>query len=218
MDRPLSCPLSYSDAAARQHGSNDFTLWANKHTERDVALRTVGAIISAKTNVPQTLLAADGAALDVGSDIRILSGYCGVLGLKSGQVLVAFGGMFGASVGQGPGELPLSVWRGSNPALRPSAPSWALPMGRSAEVLERMACVLFGVRGGNQDYLPGAGPVPRRGVTLPEKLRFEYYLNVKGSPACHRAILETAEALRKAGHECVEIESPDSAQALRLFT
>jgi len=84
-----------------------------------------------------------------------------------------------------------------------------------------MARVLFGVRGGNQDYqdyLPGAGPVPRRGVTLPEKLRFEYYLNVKGSPAYHRAILETAEALRKAGHEWVEIEPPDSAQALQLFT
>ncbi|SRR6266849_8670040 len=58
---------------------------------------------------------------------------------------------------------------------------------------------------------------------------------VKGSPACHRAVLETVEALRKAGHECIEIESPDcaytltftvgqyrvlvlAAQALRLFT
>jgi len=33
----------------------------------------------------------------------------------------------------------------------------------------------------------------------------------KGSPACHRAVLETVEALRKAGHECVQIDPPDSA-------
>ena len=37
---------------------------------------------------------------------------------------------------------------------------------------------------------------------------------VKGSPACHRAVLETVEALRKAGHECVEIETPDGADSL----
>jgi Asp-tRNA(Asn)/Glu-tRNA(Gln) amidotransferase A subunit family amidase len=34
---------------------------------------------------------------------------------------------------------------------------------------------------------------------------------VKGSPVCHRAVLETVEALRNAGHECVEIDSPDCA-------
>jgi hypothetical protein len=38
-----------------------------------------------------------------------------------------------------------------------------------------MARVLFGVRGGSQDYFPA--PVPYRDVTLPEKLRFGYYLN-----------------------------------------
>ena len=40
----------------------------------------------------------------------------------------------------------------------------------------------------------------------------------KGSPACHRAVLETVEALRKAGHECVEINAPDSAYADRSFS
>ncbi len=105
-------------------------------------------------------------------------------------------------------------------------------MGRSVADLERMARVLFGERGGSQDYFPA--PIPYRDVTLPEKLRFGYYLNgascatldcaglmcictqntdglVKGSPACHRAVLETVEALRKAGHECVQIDPPDGA-------
>lgn len=39
---------------------------------------------------------------------------------------------------------------------------------------------------------------------------------VKGSPACHRAVLESVEALRKAGHECVEIGAPDGAYTLTI--
>lgn len=43
---------------------------------------------------------------------------------------------------------------------------------------------------------------------------------IKASPACKRAVLETVEALRKAGHECVEFEIPDcsySAQMLKCL-
>ena len=49
------------------------------------------------------------------------------------------------------------------------------PMGRSVADIERMARVLFGERGGRQDYFPA--PVPYRDVTLPKKLRIGYYLN-----------------------------------------
>jgi len=52
----------------------------------------------------------------------------------------------------------------------------------------------------------------------PLECRVDIYVEtdgvVKGSPACHRAVLETVEALRKAGHECVEIESPDCEKPL----
>lgn len=48
-------------------------------------------------------------------------------------------------------------------------------MGRSVADLERMARALFGERGDSQDYFPA--PIPYRDVTLPEKLRFGYYLN-----------------------------------------
>jgi hypothetical protein len=34
---------------------------------------------------------------------------------------------------------------------------------------------------------------------------------VKCSPTCHRDVLETVEALRKAGHECIEIKVSDCA-------
>jgi len=108
---------------------------------------------------------------------------------------------------------------GPNPGFQAVHPV-AGPMGRSVADLELAARVLFGERsGGRQDYFPA--PVPYQDVTLPKTLRFGYYLNdglVKGSPACHRAVLESVEALRKAGHVCVEIEPPDSTEALRLFT
>ncbi len=48
-------------------------------------------------------------------------------------------------------------------------------MARSVADLERVARVLFGERGNEQDYFPA--PIPYRDVTLPEKLRFGYYLN-----------------------------------------
>jgi len=218
-----------------------YTQWANKPAERDAVLvetlRAAGAIIIAKTNVPQTLLAfecsnplwgrtcnpwsvehtsggssggegallaADGAALgigtDVGGSIRIPSGYCGLYGLKPGY-----------------GRVPFAGCVDPNPGFEAIHPV-AGPMGRSVADLERAARVLFGARGSGDDYFPA--PVPYRDVALPEKLRFGYYLNdgvVKGSPASHRAVLQTVEALRKAGHECVEIDSPDCTRALQLF-
>ncbi|KAI0277645.1 hypothetical protein BC826DRAFT_726156 [Russula brevipes] len=159
-------------------------------------------VISAKTNVPQTPLAVNGAALgvssDVGGSICTPSGYCGVVGPKPGCASL------------------LGAWLARTPASRPSDPSRALWVARSRTSSTRPA--FCSVRGSSWDYFPA--PVPYRDVTLPETLRFGYYLNdgaVEGSLACHRAVLETAEVLRKTGHECFEIE-PDSTQALRLFT
>ncbi|KAI0258706.1 amidase signature domain-containing protein [Gloeopeniophorella convolvens] len=219
-----------------------YTQWANKPAESDsiiiTTLRAAGAIPIAKTNIPQTLLAfessnplwgrtlnpwsaahtaggssggegallaTDGAALGVGSDvggsIRIPSGYCGLYALKPGQARVSYEGT-----------------SGPNPGFE-AVRAVAGPMGRSVADVECLARVLIGERGSGLGYFPA--PVPYRDVTLPEKLRFGYYLNdnvVKGSPACHRAVLETVEALRKAGHDCVEVESPDSARAAQLFS
>jgi len=218
-----------------------YTQWTNKPAKQDAplvaALRAAGAIVIAKTNVPQTLLAfescnplwgrtlnpwsaahtaggssggegallgADGAVLGVGTaiggSIRIPSGYCGIYGLKPGHGRISYGGMADPN----PGFEAIHAVAG--------------PMARSVADLERMARVLFGAREGGHAYFPA--PNPYRDVKLPEKLRFGYYLNdaaVKGSPASHRAVLETVQALRAAGHECFEIGSPDSIEALLLF-
>jgi len=63
-------------------------------------------------------------------------------------------------------------------------------------------------------------PVPFRDIQLPTKLKFGYYTSdnyIKASPACRRAVLETVEALRAAGHECIEFQLPDPHIPYHLF-
>ena len=125
------------------------------------------------------MLASDGAALGVGSDvggsIRIPAGYCGIYGLKPGQGRVPYDGSVGASaLVYTRSSSCFSFWPGPNPGFE-AVRAVAGPMGRSVVDLERMARVLFGARDGGHAYFPA--PVPYRDVTLPEKLRFGYYLN-----------------------------------------
>ncbi|KAF8270691.1 amidase signature domain-containing protein [Lactarius quietus] len=212
-----------------------YTRWGNKPAEQDAAavatLRAAGAIIIAKTNVPQTLLAfessnplwgrtlspwsaahspggssggegvllaVDGAALGVGSDvggsIRIPSGYCGIYGLKPGHGRVSYDG----SKGPNPGFEAVNAVAG--------------PMGRSVADLERMSRVLFGKGGNGQDIFPA--PVPYRDVTLPEKLRFGYYLN--GSSVPSKAL--TVRSLEGASLRVTKLSGHVATEALRLFT
>jgi hypothetical protein len=98
------------------------------------------------------------------------------------------------------------------PAIDPgfkSVPVVYGPMGRGVEDLEAAARAVIGRRGSDKFYFPA--PIPYRDVQLPKKLKFGYYLMdglVKASPACKRAVLETVEALRREGHECVEFDVP----------
>jgi hypothetical protein len=93
----------------------------------------------------------------------------------------------------------------------------------SVKDLELIARITFG----NQSPSYSVAPIPFRDVQLPQKLRFGYYTSgckfhihlistdhsstdnyIKASPSCQRAVLETVEALRRAGHECIEFEVP----------
>lgn len=49
------------------------------------------------------------------------------------------------------------------------------------------------------------------GILGLSSIEFCVYLDnyIKASPACKRAVLESVEALRRAGHECVEFELPE---------
>ncbi|KAJ6606604.1 amidase [Mycena vulgaris] len=205
-------------------------------TDADVValLKAAGAIPIVKTNVPQTmfsfeccnpvfgrttnpynggytsggssggeaaLLAMDGSALGVGSDVggslRIPAAFCGIYSFKPSPLRVSYVGA-GVTV---PGfEGILTV---------------AGPMGRSVEDLDIFCRVTFGV----QVRSPDIAPILYRQPKLPEKLRFGYYTDyyIKASPANQRAVLETVAALRKQGHECIEIEVPDPIESFDIF-
>ena len=104
---------------------------------------------------------------------------------------------------------PVSVsLLGIDPGFK-NVPAVYGPMGRSVEDIEAAARAVVGRRGSDKFYFPA--PIPYRDVELPNKLKFGYYLMdglVKASPVCKRAVLQTVEALRREGHECIEFAVP----------
>ncbi|KAJ8588246.1 amidase signature enzyme [Rhizopogon salebrosus TDB-379] len=148
------------------------------------------------------LLAMDGSALGVGSDIggslRIPVSYCGIYSLKPSADRVS-------SLGA----------KGCNPGFEAIRVAYG-PMGRSVQDCELFCKTIFGP----QDPSHGNIPLPYRPVELPSKLRFGYYLSdgmVETSPACQRAVLETVAALEKQGHECIEFAPTLTIAAMEVF-
>ncbi|KAJ7347086.1 amidase [Mycena albidolilacea] len=216
-----------------------FTACAHKPAQTTAdfvrAMVDAGAVPFVKTNVPQTMysyecnnpiwgrttnpydaaytsggssggeacmLALDASVIGLGSDIagslRIPASYCGVYSLKPG------------------------VGRVSDYGAKESFPGFdgiksvCGPMARCIDDLELACRVSFGASGAYNDH----PPLPFRDVTLPKKLRFGYYTSdgiMKGSPACIRAVNETIEALKLAGHECIEVEQSLSVEIAKIF-
>ncbi|KII87208.1 hypothetical protein PLICRDRAFT_113002 [Plicaturopsis crispa FD-325 SS-3] len=234
-------PVSFKDQfnLAGFDSTIGFTQWANKPSLRDCTLaekfRAAGAIIIVKTNVPQTmlafecsnplwgrtlnphndaytcggssggeaaLLAMDGSVIGIGSDVggslRIPTTYCGIYALKPTA-----------------GRMTSAGTASPNPGFDAIRSAMG-PMSRSVADLELASRFSFGT----QDPIHDTPPVPYRDVELPPKLRFGYYTSdgyIKASPACKRAVLETVEALRSQGHECIEFEPPRVEQAFEAF-
>ncbi|KAM5532354.1 hypothetical protein V8D89_013948 [Ganoderma adspersum] len=148
------------------------------------------------------LLALDGSALgwgsDIGGSLRIPASFCGLYSLKPGW-----------------GRISTSGAQDTYPGIEGVRSSLG-PIARSVDDIELAARLVFGVQGRERD----PAPLPYRDVRLPERLRVGYYLSdgyVKASPANQRAVLEAVEALRKAGHECVEFRFPQAAEAVELY-
>jgi len=144
----------------------------------------------------------DGSVIDLGSDVggslRIPAAYCGIYSLKPTVGRISHRGARSAT----PGLNVLTTVLG--------------PMARSIADLEIACKTMFGEQSNENDI----APVLYRDVVLPEKLRIGYYTSdcyIKASPACKRAVLETVEALRKQGHECIEFDLPDLTRAFNIF-
>ncbi|KIM69363.1 hypothetical protein SCLCIDRAFT_102685 [Scleroderma citrinum Foug A] len=234
-------PMSFKDQfdIAGYDTTIGFTTWSDKPSTENATLvnqcYAAGAIIIAKTNVPQTmlafecsnplwgrtlnpwngkytcggssggeaaLLAMDGSALGVGSDIggslRIPAAYCGIYSFKPSADRVSSHGA-----------------RGCRPGFEGFRPSYG-PMARSVEDCDLLCRAIFG----ELDRSHRVVPVPYRPVELPQKLKFGYYSNdmlVRTSPANVRAIQETVDALKNAGHECVEFSTTLPSDAMEVF-
>ncbi|KAJ7197250.1 amidase [Mycena pura] len=147
------------------------------------------------------LLAMDGSALGVGSDIggslRYPAVFCGIYSFKPSPLRVSYIGT----------SSPVKGFDGIIGV--------AGPMGRSIDDLEMFCQLTLGV----QARSFGLAPIPFREPNMPEKLRFGYYTDfyIKASPAVKRAVLETVAALRNQGHECIEIEIPTPMEAFDIF-
>ncbi|KAG8212908.1 amidase signature domain-containing protein [Butyriboletus roseoflavus] len=148
------------------------------------------------------LLAMDGSALGIGSDIggslRIPTSYCGIYSLKPSSDRVSNDGTMGCN----PGYEAIRISYG--------------PMGRSVRDCELFCRTVFG----DQDGAHQIVPVPFRPVELPSKLKFGYYFSdtmLQSSPANVRAVQETINALRSRGHECVEFLPSLSSEAMTTF-
>ncbi|KAH6916170.1 amidase [Coprinopsis sp. MPI-PUGE-AT-0042] len=216
-----------------------FSQWLHKPATKNADIINIlldtGAVLYVKTNVPQTmfafecnnpvfgrtlnpyndaytcggssggeaaLIAMDGSPLGIGSDIggslRMPAAYCGIYSLKPAHGRVPYFGARG----------PVQGFDGIK--------SVGGPMGRSVADLTLLSRIAFGGPSTPND-IP---PVPFRDVNLPFKLKFGFYTSdnfIKASPACKRAVLETVEALRKKGHECVELLDIDAATAGEIF-
>ncbi|KAG2354107.1 amidase signature domain-containing protein [Suillus spraguei] len=150
------------------------------------------------------LLAMDGSALGIGSDIggslRIPASYCGVYSLKPTAERVS-------SIG--------------TQAVRPGFEAIRSSHGPLTRLVA--TCITWLIR----DYFLGLVspkfPMPYHAVELPSKLRFGYYLS--GTMIWHVGIITCMQtsstgdslSLRKQGHECIEFTSPLNASAMEVF-
>ncbi|KIY62605.1 amidase signature enzyme, partial [Cylindrobasidium torrendii FP15055 ss-10] len=148
------------------------------------------------------ILAADGSALGIGSDIggslRMPAAYCGIYSLKptAGRVSTEGG------VNPSPGFEGIKTSFG--------------PMGRSVADLDVFCRAIFGL----EDKYRHAVPLPYRKFDVKSALKFGYYTSdgfIKASPANKRAVLQSVEALRRQGHECVEVVPPSGHEALEIY-
>ncbi|RKP06225.1 amidase signature domain-containing protein [Thamnocephalis sphaerospora] len=199
-------------------------------------LRSAGAIVFAKTNLPQAMGAVyatnhifgatstpHNPALSAGGS----SGGEGAL-IAAGGSILGVGNDIAGSVripAQFNGIYSLKPTDDRLPALGNHMPSDGVellrttcgPMARDVGALELFMRAIIDQEPWRID--PNCVPVPWKRVSAPKQMRIAYYVdldNVALAPVCRRAMTETLDALRAAGHELVEFRVPDIEEAVHI--
>ncbi|KAG1738410.1 amidase signature domain-containing protein [Suillus paluster] len=227
-------PASFKDQYEIQgHDATiGFTAWANKPSTKDAFLvaqfKAAGAIVIAKTNVPQTMFAFECSNPLWGRTTNPWNNQYTCGGSSGGEAALL--AMDGSTIGVGSdvgGSLRIPASYCGIYSLKPSADrvssivvksaaGYFLTISRSVQDCELFCRTIFG----QQDPSYTIVPLPYRPVELSAKLRFGYYLSddmTQTSPVCQRAVLETVSALRKQGHECLEFTSHLNTTAMEVF-
>eukprot|EP00756_Hemistasia_phaeocysticola_P009434 Hpha_TRINITY_DN14881_c0_g4::TRINITY_DN14881_c0_g4_i1::g.169508::m.169508 len=155
-----------------------------------------------------------GVGTDIGGSIRMPCHFCGLYGLKASF-----------------GRVPADGVRSGIPGQE-AVPGSAGPMTRYMEDCVEMSRVLLSHYQARDGLGQGAFNIDARCVPMPwnerlyeqtrtkQRLRIGYYTHdgfLAASPACTRAVNEAVEALRRAGHECVEWTPPDMTKLVPLY-
>lgn len=160
------------------------------------------------TGGESALLAAGGGRIGIGSDVagsvRVPAHFSGIYSLR-------------CSTGRWPKMGMVTSMPGQE-----GIPSVFSPMSRTLEDLSYFTKSLVGMQPWKFDH--SVHPIPWRGAVakeFAEKKKFKVgVLRTDGvvdpSPACARALDEVAEALKKEGHEVVDVDPPSPYEALQI--
>jgi Asp-tRNA(Asn)/Glu-tRNA(Gln) amidotransferase A subunit family amidase len=204
-----------------------------------------GAVVFVTTTIPQTMLAFDcasriwGATGNAHDPTRSPGGSSG----GEGALVAAYGSAAGITTDVGGSTRIPAAWNGIY-GLKPSlwrcpnyggmtpipgqeaVSSTPGPAARTLEdVMELFKCMVSQEAGtgctidGTINYVPWREDLYQRYRTKP-RLRIGVSLDdgwTTLAPACRRAVQETAEALRRAGHDVVEFTHPNAVPVMNLF-
>ncbi|QRW17247.1 amidase [Rhizoctonia solani] len=224
-----------------------FTHWADQHANQDAELvalaRSLGGVVIAKTNVPQTMLSFEcdnplwGKTTNPYNESNTAGGSSGgeAAVLRFGGSALGMGSDIGGSL-RIPTSYSVEAQSASSVSISFSpilkyiynvgcVPGFTGittvygPMARSVADVKYACEVFFG----QQATVPAATLPPvkyRTDLDLSKPLKIGYFKTdrfVRASPACQRAVLESVEALKGKGHIIEEISPPDIAELLKLF-
>lgn len=218
-----------------------FTSWVNDPATYNSTLvellRNAGAVLYVKTNVPTAMMMAETVNNVFGRTMNPLNRALTSGGSSGGEsALIAFGGSplgVGTDIG---GSLRIPAACTGIFTLRPSFGRFPTlgarsglagqeavnsvngPMGKTLDDILLFSKTVVGLEPWMQD--PKCLPIPWRSVKIKQKLKLAVMWDdgmVTPTPPVQRALKETVDKLKKAGHEIIEWHPSLHAQALSIL-